>query len=158
MCPGAGDAAKAENPTPALKPAFDVLDADRDGRISHDDLRSFYEAFHPIADEGMIDAMISAADSNRDGFVEYEEFERVLRTRKDGSRGYGYEVVEDAFRVMDGDGDGKVGCEDLRRYLKMAGLVVSEEEIVAMVRLGGGDERGGVTCDGLRRILGFDDY
>ncbi|KAL9659359.1 hypothetical protein QQ045_024165 [Rhodiola kirilowii] len=155
MCPGL--VAKSDSLTPALKPAFDVLDADRDGKISADDLRSFYETFSnaSVTDAGMIDSMISAADSNKNGFVEYEEFENVLRSGK--NRGFGYdEVVEDAFKVMDGDGDGKVGCDDLRRYFRMVGMVVSEEEILAMVRLGGGDDDGGVTCDGLRKILGFD--
>jgi hypothetical protein len=43
MCPG-GKYAGLDHPAGAgdLRPAFDVLDADRDGRISRDDLKSFY--------------------------------------------------------------------------------------------------------------------
>uniref|UniRef100_A0A7N0T1X0 EF-hand domain-containing protein n=1 Tax=Kalanchoe fedtschenkoi TaxID=63787 RepID=A0A7N0T1X0_KALFE len=93
MCRGAGGVAKAEKPAPALRPAFDIFSQ---------------------ADEEVIDSMISAADSDRNGFVEHEKFERVFRPRRSGNRGYGYEVVEEAFKVTDGDGDGKVGCDDLR--------------------------------------------
>lgn len=67
-----------------LQPAFDVLDADRDGKISCDDLRSFYTTFFRAdhidvaGNDDVIGAMMLAADTNEDGFVEYEEFERVI--------------------------------------------------------------------------------
>lgn len=50
----------------SLPSAFDILDVDRDGKISHEDLKVFY------ADAG--DEMIGTM-MNKDGYVEYEEFE-----------------------------------------------------------------------------------
>lgn len=96
--------------------------------------------------------MISAADSDKDGYVEYEEFERVLKGGKNGGRNVNG-AMEDAFRVMDKDGDGIVGHEDLKSYLSWAGLEARDEDVRAMIRLGGGDENGGVTFDGLLKIL-----
>ncbi|PRQ39479.1 putative serine/threonine-protein phosphatase with EF-hands [Rosa chinensis] len=137
-----------------LRPAFDVLDADRDGKISKDDLRAFYAGFSSSgADESLIRAMMSAADSNSDGFVEYDEFERVLACQKPSAAGG---VMEDVFKVMDRDGDGKLSHEDLKSYMNLAGFPATDDDIAAMIRLGGGDETQGVDYAGLLKILAVD--
>ncbi|KAK1650628.1 hypothetical protein QYE76_068433 [Lolium multiflorum] len=143
MCPG-GRYAGLDHPAGAgagdLRPAFDVLDADRDGRISRDDLKSFYA----------IAAMIAAADADRDGFVQYHEFEGLLAPASAATS-----AMEDAFRLMDRDGDGKVGFEDLKDYLGWAGMPVDDDEVRAMISVAG-DGDGGVGLQALARILAVD--
>ncbi|XP_073275292.1 calcium-binding protein CP1 [Primulina huaijiensis] len=137
-----------------LRSAFDVIDTDGDGKISHEDLRAFYGGFSgaDTSGEEVIESMISVADSNKDGFVEYDEFEKVLEGKKGKDQRIG--VMEDAFRVMDKDGDGKVGHDDLKSYLKWAGFEADDEDVKAMIRLGGGDDQnGGVTFQGFLKIL-----
>lgn len=139
-----------------LRSAFDVLDADGDGKIGHEDLRAFYGGFYGADSSGeeVIESMISVADSNKDGFVEYAEFEKVLETKKGKGKDRRIGVMEDAFRVMDKDGDGKVGHDDLKSYLKWAGFEADDEDVKAMIRLGGGDyQDGGVTFQGFLKIL-----
>lgn len=156
MCPTGSILENGTKATPSsnLRSAFDVLDADGDGKISHDDLRTFYGG---SSEEDVIGSMISLADSNKNGFVEYEEFERVLNGRKGekNGRNAGLNVMEDAFRVMDKDGDGKVGHEDLKSYLNWAGFEARDEDVKAMIKLAGGDDsnNGGVTFEGLLKIL-----
>lgn len=147
-----------------LRPAFEVLDADRDGKISHDDLRTFYSGIHgACGGDDLIGTMITVADSNKDGYVEYEEFERVLDGVRESSKGRRSSVngvrsvMEDAFRVMDKDGDGRLCREDLRSFMELAGIGASDEEITAMIRLGGGDQAGGVNYEGLLNVLAIDD-
>ncbi|KAL5541515.1 hypothetical protein UlMin_009225 [Ulmus minor] len=158
MCPSGRTLAATTSTTASgagFRPAFDVLDADRDGKISGDDLRAFYSGFSSSgADEGLIRSMIKAADSNKDGFVEYEEFERVLEGSKKISNGGG--VMEDVFRVMDKDGDGKLSHGDLKSYMDSAGFASSDDDIKAMITLGGGDETNGVSFEGLMKILAVD--
>ncbi|KAI3469272.1 hypothetical protein Pfo_025935 [Paulownia fortunei] len=157
MCP-TGSALQNDTktiPKSNLRSAFDVLDADGDGKISYDDLRTFYGGFSgpESSEEDVIGSMISVADSNKDGYVEYEEFEKVLNGKK-GKNGRSIGgVMEDAFRVMDKDGDGKVGHQDLKSYLNWAGFEAHDEDVKAMIRLAGGDENGGVTFEGLLKIL-----
>lgn len=154
MCPTGsalhGDGEAARRPT--LRSAFEMLDVDRDGKISPDDLRTFYTDFslaETASEDELIGTMISVADSNKDGFVEYEEFEKVVGSRRKNNGS----VMEDVFRAMDKDGDGKVGHQDLKAYLNSAGLEANDEDVNAMIKLGGGDEHGGVTFEGLCKIL-----
>ncbi|CAN6320216.1 unnamed protein product [Urochloa humidicola] len=151
-----------------LRPAFDVLDADRDGRISREDLKSFYATAGTTAagggrvDDDDLAAMIAAADADLDGFVEYDEFERLLAGRAAetaaAAGGAGRRsAMEDAFRLMDRDGDGKVGFEDLKAYLGWAGMPAADEEVRAMIRVaGGGDGDEGVGLEALARVLAVD--
>lgn len=156
MCPsGKNLATSAGTATSAgFRSAFDVLDADRDGKISQDDLRTFCMGFSSGGcDEGAIGSMIRAADSNKNGFVEYEEFENVL----DSGGGRGGGVMEEVFKMMDKDGDGKLSHKDLKSYMEWAGFsTVDDEDIKAMIALGGGNEKDGVSYQGLLRILAVD--
>ncbi|KAK8511256.1 hypothetical protein V6N13_013673 [Hibiscus sabdariffa] len=163
MCPSDRNLNRPENGVPAtdFRPAFEIIDADRDGKISREDLRRFYAGFSNGFDrdeeEEMIGTMISLADSNKDGFVEYEEFERVLGGNKKKFPS-GYAMMEDVFKVMDKDGDGRLSHEDLKSYMNWAGFPASDEDIKAMITLagGGGDGENGVTFDGLLKILAVD--
>lgn len=108
----------------------------------------------------MVKAMITVADANKDGYVQYEEFEGVLKEKSDrGKKEKSYGdggVMEEVFKVMDKDGDGRLGVNDLRDYLRFAGIEVGDDEIKAMIKLGcnGGDERNGVSFDGFVNIFG----
>ncbi|KAF8394686.1 hypothetical protein HHK36_020903 [Tetracentron sinense] len=153
MCPSGTTPRREPAGRLDIRPAFDVLDTDRDGKISQDDLRTFYAGSKTATTEEDMGSMIKAADSNKDGFVEFEEFERVLDCRKSYS---GNGVMEDVFRVMDKDGDGKVGFDDLRSYMNWARFSATDEDIIAMIRLGGGDEKEGVCFEGLLKILAVD--
>lgn len=156
MCPS-GRTLTAETPSSTLgsdfRPAFDVLDNDRDGKISGDDLRAFYSGFSSSgADESVIRSMMTVADSNEDGFVEYDEFERVLGCQKSS----GGRLMEEVFKVMDKDGDGKLSHADLKSYMNSAGCPSSDEDIKAMIVMGGGDGKEGVSYQGLLKILAVD--
>ncbi|KAF5784546.1 putative calcium binding protein [Helianthus annuus] len=146
MCP-TGTSLSPATKAADLRSAFEILDVDHDGKISHEDLKTFYTD----ASDDVIGTMMTVADSNKNGYVEYEEFEKVV---KENNREGG--VMEDVFNDMDRDGDGKVGHEDLRSYLSSAGIQVNDDDIKAMVRLGsggGGDTDDGVTFEGFLRIL-----
>jgi calmodulin len=151
MCPSRRDPTTAlAGSSPILRPAFDVLDSDRDGRISLTDLKKFYSdlaSSAPISDEE-IEAMISAADSDMNGFVDFNEFERVLTRRKRENS-----ALMEIFHLMDRDGDGKVGFEDLKAHLQMVGLEAGDEEVKAMIDMAGGGLDGGVSLDGLVKLL-----
>ncbi|KAI4371372.1 hypothetical protein MLD38_019615 [Melastoma candidum] len=142
----------------ALRPAFDILDADGDGRISQEDLSSFYAGLPGdaiIDEEDVVGTMISLADEDQDGYVGYEEFVRVVVAEQGrGQGGGGGGVMGDVFRMMDVDGDGKLSREDVAGFMRSAGFCPRDEDVEAMVMLGAG---GVVTYDSFMKILGIDD-
>ncbi|RAL47431.1 hypothetical protein DM860_013396 [Cuscuta australis] len=160
MCPtgtttGLFRLGETSNKPSTLRSAFQVLDVDHDGKISRHDLLTFYADFSvagPSSEDDLVGAMISVADLNKDGFVEYDEFEKVVAGRPQMKN----EVMEEVFKAMDRDGDGQVGLQDLKTYLDFAGLPADDEDLKAMIKLGGGyDNRGGggVTFQGFCNIL-----
>ncbi|XP_010482224.1 PREDICTED: calmodulin-like [Camelina sativa] len=138
-----------------FRPAFEIIDADRDGKISSEDLRAFYAGIsRSSSDETMIGTMISVADANKDGFVEFDEFERVLEEATAPLYRSDDGLMKDMFTVMDKDGDGRLSYGDLKSYMDSAGLAVTDDDIKAMIRLAGGDLNDGVSFDGLLKIFG----
>lgn len=160
MCPSTRNLALAPGAIMShFRLAFEVLDVDQDGKISYGDLSAFCAGFLSDlaeADVDIIGAMIHVADLDQDGFVEYDEFEHVLVEAGSSSCRLGRGVMEDVFRIMDKDGDGRLSHGDLRSYMECAGLGASDEDIKAMISLGGGDEQDEVSFNGLLKILAID--
>ncbi|XP_010442416.1 PREDICTED: calmodulin-like [Camelina sativa] len=166
MCPSGRIAIPITTTTTAAKnsdfrPAFEIIDADRDGKISSEDLRAFYAGISRSSsgennhhDETMIGTMISVADANKDGFVEFDEFERVLEEATAPLYRSDDGLMKDMFTAMDKDGDGRLSYGDLKSYMDSAGLAVTDDDIKAMIRLAGGNLNGGVSFDGLLKIFG----
>jgi len=61
-----------------LMAAFRVFDKDGNGFITRDELKEAMEMIgEPVTDED-IDNMITMADLNKDGKIDYEEFSKLL--------------------------------------------------------------------------------
>ncbi|XP_050218424.1 calcium-binding protein CP1 [Mercurialis annua] len=152
--------------SPDFRSAFDVLDADRDGKISKEDLKMFYSGYcsNDVVEDEVVCSMMSVADFNKDGFVEYDEFQRVLdgnvKKNENQNTKINYNnngVMEEVFKVMDKDGDGKLNYDDLKSYMELAGFDANDEDIKAMIKLGcGGGEKDCVSFDDLIKILSLD--
>ncbi|GAA0162475.1 actin or actin-binding cytoskeletal protein [Lithospermum erythrorhizon] len=156
MCPTGTTTCVDTSSSTNLRSAFDVLDVDHDGKISRSDLQSFYGGYlgPGTSQDDVIGSMITLADSNNDGFVEYHEFEKVIESNNGKRNENGDGIMEDVFKVMDKDGDGKVGVDDLKTYLGLAGFDAGDEDVMAMLKLAGPDcNAGGVTYQGFLKIL-----
>eukprot|EP00475_Leptophrys_vorax_P001763 TRINITY_DN1097_c0_g1_i1.p1 TRINITY_DN1097_c0_g1~~TRINITY_DN1097_c0_g1_i1.p1 ORF type:complete len:236 (+),score=14.72 TRINITY_DN1097_c0_g1_i1:163-870(+) len=157
---------------------FDLMDRDRDGRISAAELASVLASLGE--DERRIDdtvrAMMSQADVDGDGYVDFEEFLRVSQSAYGGScapaafcasstsappvagdrylgerEGPTLDDLEAAFRLFDRNGDGYITADELREV--MAGIWEDEDltvdECLAMI--------GGVDIDGDGRLC-FEEF
>ncbi|CAH2044612.1 unnamed protein product, partial [Thlaspi arvense] len=56
--------------------------------------------------------------------------------------------------VVDANKDRRLSYSDLKSYMELAGLDAKDDEIKAIIRLGGGDSNGCISFDGLLRISG----
>lgn len=61
-----------------IKEAFNVFDKDGSGKISKDELRSIMKSLGEDLTDEEITQMISEADTNGDGEIDYEEFCHML--------------------------------------------------------------------------------
>ena len=57
-----------------LRKAFDVMDANKDGFVTKDELKNLLKGLGEDVTDEVVDEMISIADTNGDGKVEFEEF------------------------------------------------------------------------------------
>lgn len=130
-----------------LKEAFDLMDRDGDGTIKASDLMYFfqYSLKSEHGDED-VESMITLADRDGNGAVDFEEFLSLVQPRiTPRSPSLGNQALEEIFRVLDRNGDGVVTAEDLSGVMETLGPALSEEEILAMVQTATGSDRRHVT-------------
>lgn len=61
------------------KEIFDLCDTNSDGKIDRGELQSYFQKIGIPLSEKEIDNMISVADGNRTGCVEFEEFVKLFQ-------------------------------------------------------------------------------
>eukprot|EP01126_Amoeba_proteus_P004036 TRINITY_DN11383_c0_g1_i1.p1 TRINITY_DN11383_c0_g1~~TRINITY_DN11383_c0_g1_i1.p1 ORF type:complete len:149 (-),score=35.69 TRINITY_DN11383_c0_g1_i1:188-634(-) len=61
-----------------IRSAFEVFDADGNGLINKDELRATLQLLGEEAGEELITNMMEFADSNKDGYIDYTEFMKVI--------------------------------------------------------------------------------
>lgn len=104
---------------------FALLDADKSGEVSRDEVR---EAFLRYADPALrlalglgtseADSIFVAIDANGDGDVEQSELALYL-----SRKGYAAEAAATIFATLDVNGDGRISREELRNgYVRYAAL------------------------------------
>ena len=57
-----------------LKKAFDVMDANKDGVVTKEELKNLLKGLGEDVTDEVVDEMIAIADTNNDGKVQFEEF------------------------------------------------------------------------------------
>eukprot|EP01018_Ginkgo_biloba_P010986 Gb_05636 [translate_table: standard] len=148
-----------------MKQAFRVLDRDGDGRIAFSDLQDFFSSClgQNMINED-IELMICVGDSDRNGSVDFEEFERLISLfmeEENGKKPQGNGLVDaersplkEVFRIIDRDGDGVVSFTDLKSFMGIAmRQPVREEDIVGMIEAAGGSVKSGVCYEDLVNLM-----
>ncbi|KAG9450899.1 hypothetical protein H6P81_010864 [Aristolochia fimbriata] len=113
-----------------MRKVFDKLDANGDGKISKSDLKKVLGALGggTPADDAEIAKMVEVADFDGDRCVDFKEFMHFHR--KEGIRA---SDIQRAFWMMDLDGDGRIGKEDLYSVMGRVGEECSMEGCERMV-------------------------
>eukprot|EP01018_Ginkgo_biloba_P010989 Gb_05639 [translate_table: standard] len=162
MCPSGRNGQKnfilqetgLDNPS-NMRQAFSVLDRDGDGRIVFSDLQEFFSrGLGKNMSKEDIESMIYVADLNRNGSVEFEEFEKIINMFKEKAKGKKVQedsemsLLKEAFTIMDRDGDGVVSLADLNGLMDVAmQRPMSQEDVVAMIEVAGGSVNSGVCYE-----------
>lgn len=129
-----------------MKQAFDLFDKNHDGKISSDELGCVLRTLGHDYCQDDVDEMIKNADTNENGFVEYDEFLHMMQRWHQNLQIQGAEgpstVTEntdekrriEAFKVFDMDGNGFIDKHELRYTMRRLGENLSEDDIKAMFK------------------------
>ena len=60
--------------TAELKKAFEVMDANKDGVVTKDELKTLLKGLGEDVTDDVVDEMIKIADENGDGKIQFDEF------------------------------------------------------------------------------------
>ncbi|XP_076442970.1 calmodulin-like [Babylonia areolata] len=95
--------------------------------------------------------MIDEIDPKGKGILDYAEFLRVMRRRTLDAETT--EQLQEAFRVLDKDGDGYLTVGELRQAMTTRGDRMSQEEVEDMMRQLDLQGHGRVSCEDFVKIV-----
>jgi calcium-dependent protein kinase len=109
---------------------FQEMDENHDGVITIEEMRKAFTQKGTQIPENDLRALMAAGDANSNGSLDYEEF---LTATLSVAKLQKPEVLRQAFREFDIDGDGYITMDELRTVLKRKGEHLEDiEGMVAM--------------------------
>lgn len=112
-----------------FKEAFSVMDQDKDGVISKQDLKDLYASMGQVPADSMLDEMIKEAP----GPINFTTFLTLFGDRLTGTDPE--DVIVGAFQMFDPKGEGFISEAELKKILtSFKGQPLSEDEIRNMYK------------------------
>ncbi|XP_073004090.1 calmodulin-like protein 30 [Typha latifolia] len=118
-----------------------------EGKISRRDLRSLLEKLGQTNATCQAKQMMDAADLNKDGFIDFDEFMEVHK------KGVKISEIKRAFFVFDRDGDGRISAEDLHKTFLRLEEKFTIAECETMVKKIDGNGDGLVDMDDFMSMM-----
>ncbi|BFZ11170.1 hypothetical protein BsWGS_14209 [Bradybaena similaris] len=144
-----------------MKQAFDMFDKNKDGKISCDELGCVLRTLGHEYTHAEIEDMIKHADTNENGYVEYDEFLVLMKrwsTHGVDSLAEHSAVTEDktkeTFKVFDMDGNGYIDQHELRFIMKRLGENLEEQDVKEMFQLADLNGDGLIDYEEFQKLLG----
>jgi Ca2+-binding EF-hand superfamily protein len=125
-----------------FREAFDLFDKDRDGRITCQELFTVMQNIRQPATDIEIREMITHADKDGNGTVEFDEFLSMMARRltvqdpedDEAARRRHEAEMRQAFQVFDIDGDGLIDASELRQTMANLGERLTDDDVRAMIK------------------------
>lgn len=119
-----------------FKEAFNMIDQDRDGFISNEDLKDMQASMGQVQSDAEIDAMIKEAP----GAINFTMFLTLMGEKLNGTDPE--DVIRNAFKCFDKDGSGFINEDVMRELLKSMGERFTEAECDDMFEEAEVDKKG----------------
>eukprot|EP00756_Hemistasia_phaeocysticola_P066763 Hpha_TRINITY_DN9481_c0_g1::TRINITY_DN9481_c0_g1_i1::g.139105::m.139105/K16465/CETN1; centrin-1 len=137
-----------------LREAFQLFDANGSGTIDRTELFYALKGLGYQIDDAEADEMITAADDDHSGEIDFEEFKRLVSERE--TEGSGPREVMRAFHAFDVRGVGVVTTDDLRTVASSLGYStdqVTEDDIAEIHKYCAENDNGRLTAYAWRQTM-----
>ncbi|CAH2067618.1 unnamed protein product [Thlaspi arvense] len=132
-----------------LEAVFAYMDANRDGRISADELqKSFMTLGEQLSDEEA-EAAVRLSDTDGDGMLDFEEFSQLIKGDDKVSEEEKKVELKEAFRMYIAEGEECITPKSLKMMLKKLGESRTTDDCRVMIRAFD------LNADG---VLSFDEF
>ena len=131
-----------------LKTAFMAIDKDKSGAISAEELKAVMEMVGQPATDEQVESMISNADCDENGKVEFPEFAKMMQKLMREQQ------IREAFQALDSDGSGKITVDKLKEIMRAAGADIGEDQIDEMIKQADSDGDGSVNYEEFLKVMG----
>ena len=121
-----------------IRNLFDTLDRNKSGHLDSDAIRKgLTQMTHLPARNKYVNELLDRCDTSNDGVVDYGEFKAYVDDKE--------KELWLLFQKIDRSGDGRLLPSDLEIALRLAGIEISQEEVMDFMQLmdlGEAKERG----------------
>lgn len=145
-----------DQPQDYFRKMFCRFDSDGDGRISREELQSFFAWAGDRLSTDEAAVLVQDLETDDNGLIDYDEFVRLVGGGERGNiRESDYEEdLRRAFEMFEGEeGTGFITPNGLKRVLERLGEKRTEEECAAMIRVYDVDGNGVLDYHEFRRMM-----
>jgi len=132
-----------------FREAFNLFDKDQDSFINVTEFHSALRTMGTYMSIEEVTALVEANDDDGNGLLDFGEFVSMLTGSSVGGKaGEAIQQISDlreSFTMYDTDGDGVLSTDEIHQALKKVGLILTYEQVEAMVGLA--DQDGNGTLD-----------
>ncbi|KAL5013227.1 hypothetical protein ScPMuIL_007497 [Solemya velum] len=117
-----------------IKRSFALLDQNGDGRISRTEVIKAAQLLGLNPTKRDADKMLREFDKNQNGFVEFDEYLKVMKRHFEPELDIEKERLITAFKTIDKNGNGFITKEDLRFALRCKDTPFSDKEVEELLQ------------------------
>lgn len=116
-----------------LEAVFAYMDANRDGRISAEELKkSFMKLGEQLSDEEA-EAAVKLSDIDGDGMLDIEEFSQLIKGNDEFTEEEKKRKIMEAFRMYIAEGEDCITPRSLKMMLMKLGVSTTTDDCVVMI-------------------------
>ncbi|KAG7569801.1 EF-hand domain [Arabidopsis thaliana x Arabidopsis arenosa] len=117
-----------------LEAVFAYMDANRDGRISAEELKKSFKTLGEQMSDEEAEAAVKLSDIDGDGMLDFHEFAQLIKGNDEFSEEEKKRKIMEAFRMYIADGEDSITPESLKMMLMKLGESRTTDDCKVMIQ------------------------